>query len=99
MKFAKDTVVRTLSRKYQLTIPKRFGKDLGLEPPAPVTVREDFDTKRIIIEALPLNPQGKSEQTRKAFIEACRRLGKKWAKLGVTEKDVEEAIREHRRTS
>ena len=95
MKIKKGMVIRTLSKKYQLTIPKKFGEDLGLEPPAPVTITEDPASKRIIIEPLSVNPQEK-KQSKQAFVETCHVLGKKWAKLGVTEKDIEEAIREFR---
>lgn len=91
-------VIRTLSRKYQLTIPKKFGEDLGLEPPTPVTITEDFTTKRIIIEPLLLSRKDK-RQTKEAFIEACRLLGKKWAKRGVTQRDVDEAVQEFHQAS
>lgn len=91
-------VIRTLSKKYQLTIPKKFGEDLGLEPPISVTVTEDPTSKCIIIEPLPLGHQDK-KQTKEALIEACRVLGKKWAKRGVTQKDVEEAVQEFRKAS
>ena len=89
------SVIRTLSNKYQLTIPKRFGKDLGLNPPAAVTITEDTKTKRIIIEPLIVFQANKADK-KAAFIEACQVLGKKWAKLGVTEKDVDQALREFR---
>lgn len=94
----KKSVIRTLSRKYQLTIPKRFGEDLGMEPDSPVTVMEDTEGRRIIIQAISLSLQDKAAK-KAVFIEACRKLGKKWAKLGVTERDIEEAIRESRMAS
>ena len=94
----KRSVIRTLSRKYQLTIPKRFGKDLGIEPETPVTVIEDAAGRRIIIQAFVLSSQEKAAK-KAAFIEACRKLGEKWKKLGVTEKDIEAAIRESRMAS
>lgn len=89
-------VIRTLSKKYQLTIPKKFGEDLGLEPLTPVTIREDLSAKQIIIEPLPL-PASEKMRLKESFDEACRYLGKKWAKLGVSEEDVTKAIREHRK--
>lgn len=95
MKIKKSRVIRTLSRKYQLTIPKRFGEDLGLEPPTPVTITEDPVSRRLVIEPLPLSQEDK-KQTKEAFVQACRTLGKKWAKLGVTQKDVEKAVQEFR---
>ena len=95
MKTRNGQVIRTLSKKYQLTIPKKFGEDLGLEPPTPVTITEDPVSKRIIIEPLRTS----REETKQAFINACRELGEKWAKLGVTEKDIEAAIRESRKAS
>lgn len=91
------TVIRTISDKYQLTIPKRFGKDLGLTPPAAVTVTEDLQKRRIIIEPLATGIAEEEEIYKTGFVEACRRLGEKWSKYGVTEKDVEEAIRDVRR--
>lgn len=94
----KKSVIRTISKKYQLTIPKRFGERLGIEPETPVTVIEDAEGKRIIIQPFSLSPQEKMAK-KAAFIEACRKLGEKWKKLGVTEKDVEAAIRESRLAS
>ena len=88
-------VIRTLSDKYQLTIPKKFGQDLGLKPLYPIRITEDLKTQRIIIESMPL--QNENQPNKKAvFVEACRALGKKWAKLGVRDKDIEDAIREFR---
>ena len=96
MRKKKKSVIRTISKKYQITIPKRFGEDLGIGPESHVTVTEDAQGKRIIIQAFALTSQEKAAK-KTAFIEACKKLGAKWAKLGVTEKDVEEAIRESRR--
>jgi len=96
MKLKKNVVIRTLSKKYQLTIPKKFGEDLGLEPLTPVTIREDFYAKQIIIEALPM-PAPEKMRLKESFDDACRYLGKKWAKLGVSEEDVSKAIQEYRK--
>ena|SRR3990167_9364348 len=96
MKLKKKVVIRTLSKKYQLTIPKKFGEDLGLEPLTPVTIREDVYAKQIIIEPLPV-PTSEKMRLKESFDEACRYLGKKWEKLGVSEEDVQKAIREYRK--
>ena len=98
MKFQKQMVIRTLSRKYQLTIPKRFGRDLGLEPPLSVIVRKDPQARQIIIQPIPLVTDRKA-QLKSAFIEACRLLGKKWTKLGVSENDIQSALSEYRKSS
>ncbi|GEM_PF-6688587 len=98
MKTKNKSVLRTLSKKYQLTIPKKFGEDLGLEPPVVVTVIEDPKAKRIIIEAFQGDALNKADK-KATFIEACKILGKKWSERGVSASDVDKAIREFRNGS
>lgn len=94
METKNKAVIRTLSDKYQLTIPKKFGQDLGFKPLGPILITEDLKTHRIIIESVPLRNNSVDKKT--MFIEACHVLGKKWAKLGIKDKDIEEAIHEFR---